>query len=216
VTERELAEAEHDGAERGPAQPPWVELDSADAPPHDHRCGDGSHAAAVSSIEGARRSGRAICVRTVVTRSNVHGLATLASWLAEQEVAAWSLELVRTADVELARRLLPSLGLSAPRVLHALASARGRGVEPFLVGFPLCVLGPYARWSVPLEVGEWAHAAPCDACPARPTCPGLGPSHRERFGVRELRRLPAPVGPERSPRRDFLAPASPTAKTIVD
>jgi len=176
----------------------------------------GSHPAAVTSIGTAQEAGRTVCVWTVVTRSNLQGLAPLGPWLAQRGVAAWSLELARTDDIEHARRLLPSIGLAAPRVLHALDSARGRGVEPFVVGFPLCVLGPYAPWSISVDPVDGAHAAPCDECPARATCPGLSPLHRDRFGVRELRRLPAPVGPERTPRRVFLTPLASAIKTIVD
>lgn len=156
-------------------------------------------------------------VDTTVTRSNLHGLTALGRWLAERGVAGWGVTLARTSDSRLAKRTLPSLGLAAPRVLHALEAARSGGVEPFVRAFPLCVLGPFARWTVPPgEAGSAPTAEPCDDCAARAACPGISPLQRSRFGVSELRPLAAAVARDPSPPRDLLAAALATSRTSVE
>ncbi len=172
-----------------------LEVASVDPDANDHLLGSGASARALAALRDARASGASVWVRTVVTRSNDRLLHALPRWLADHGASAWLLALARTDDVALAARTVPSLGIATPHALRAASAAAELGIEPFLEGFPLYVLGPFARWSVGRTVRlvpEGDLAPPCTACPARPRCEGLSAAHRARFGARELH----PVAPQ--------------------
>jgi hypothetical protein len=178
-----------------------VEVAAASRDAHDHLArAEGAHDAIRATLVAARAAGLPIRARTRVTRSNDRGLVGLAAWLAAAGVSGWRMSLARPTDEDTARRELPSLGIATPLVLRALDAARRAGLEVALEGFPLCVLGPFARWALPPREAPAPGQGPCDACPARPGCEGLSPLHRARFGARELRAVP-PV-----PRDERLEP----------
>lgn len=189
-----------------------LELAGARAACDDHAHGVGHFDQASRIAAAARAAGVALWVRTTVTRSNDRVLHELADWLVGHAASAWCVELATPTSADAnadehaddARRL-PSLGIAAPYTLRAVDRAAKRGVEVFIARFPLCVLGPYARWAIePATATSRAAAeAPCDACPSVRVCAGLDRAHRARFGSRELRPMPPPTAAA-SPARDAI------------
>ncbi|MBN8612471.1 MAG: hypothetical protein J0L92_17895 [Deltaproteobacteria bacterium] len=176
-------------------------LDADVASGHDHAHGDGAHARAIGTLRDVGSAGLNVIVTTTITRSNARSAMGIAAELTRARVAAWSLSLAQAEDAAAAVRL-PSLGVAMPHVLRGADAAGRTGIEVCLRGFPRCVLGPYARWAI--ATAAEAHGVPCDDCTARRGCPGLAPSHRERFGARELRHLDVAPAEARSPTRDAL------------
>ncbi|HJK92992.1 MAG TPA: hypothetical protein RMH85_15510 [Polyangiaceae bacterium LLY-WYZ-15_(1-7)] len=179
----------------------------ADGPAaHDHHGGAGDHARLAPALQEARRRGLALGARTELSRSTFRSLAGLPSRLARHRVAAWALEVPRRSDDETETAFLtrhPRLALALPRALHAAADADRRGISVFLRGAPLCLLGPFAPWSLP---EERAYATVCDGCPARASCPGVDATYLARFAADELRPRPAPKPPRhREPWASWLA-----------
>jgi hypothetical protein len=190
-------------------------LEDATAPGHELVHGPGSHAGALSLLRAARAAGLEVAVTTTITRSSARSTAALAELLVEARVIGWRLALVTPVDPGDAAARSPSLGVCAPHVLHAADRAARSGVEIFFDAFPLCVLGPFARWQRP-RAGE-ASGAPCDGCASRAGCPGLPRLHRERFGARELRPVAAVPEVPRTPRRALAASLlAPSSKTSAD
>lgn len=170
---------------------------------HDYHTGvEGSFAAAVSALAGARAAGLEVAVATVLTRSNARGLADLARLLAARGASAWCIEVprVRGRALELFDRVVPRLGIAMPFALHAMQVAETVRLPAFVRGAPSCVLGPFARRALP--DAPRAHGDACAACAARPECPGVEPEYLARF-----------VGDELSPcatvARDHLRPERP-------
>lgn len=164
---------------------------------HDHHTGvEGSFADAVAALGAARHAGLTAVVTTVLTRSNSRALGALAAWIAAQNLAAWTLAVPRTAGRLVANfdRVFPRLALSLPYALHALATARHKGVTVFLRGAPLCLLGPFAERSLP-DAPRAFDPARCDGCPARAACPGVDARYLQRFGGDELSPARAPAAP---------------------
>jgi hypothetical protein len=179
-----------------------LSLEDDAAPCHDHVHGDGAHARALATLRDATGVGLRAIVTTTITRSNARSATSLASELSRARVAAWSLSLAQAEDAASAAQRLPSLGVTMPHVLRGADAAGRAGIEVWLRGFPRCVLGPYARWTLPSA--GCARGVPCDACSAREGCAGLAISHRERFAATELRPLDASPAEARSPARDSL------------
>lgn len=176
---------------------------------HDHHTGvEGSFIEATAGLGAARHAGLTTVVTTVLTRSNARSLGALATWLAAQNVAAWSVAVPRTAGRLLASfdRVFPRLAMAMPYALHALAAARSKGVTVFLQGAPLCVLGPFAGRSLP-STPRVFDPGRCDGCPARPQCPGIDARYLARFGADELSPMRAPAEPPKpfTPREQVLA-----------
>ena len=197
-----------------------LSLDSDVASGHDLVHGDGAHARAIGTLRDVVSAGLNAIVTTTITRSNARSAAGIASELARARVAAWSLSLARADDALSAAQRLPSLGVTMPHVLRGADAAGRSGIEVCFRGFPHCVLGPYARWAIATAAD--ARGAPCDDCRARRGCPGLAPSHRERFGTRELRHLEVAPASAHSPARDALRAtllaldAQPSPRTSAD
>jgi hypothetical protein len=88
---------------------------------------------------------------------------------------------------------VPRFALALPHALHALEQAREHGMLAALRGAPLCRLGPYSAMTLPSTSRRYGRA--CQACAARPQCPGVDPAYLETYGEQELRALaeaPAP------------------------
>lgn len=161
---------------------------------HDHHTGvDGSFAEAVDGLAAAHHAGLTTVVTTVLTRSNARSLAPLASWLAGQSVAAWTIAVPRTTGRLAAAfdRVFPRLAMALPHALHALSAAQRKRVTVFLRGAPLCVLGPFAARSLP-DTPRAYDPHHCGRCPARSRCPGVDARYLQRFGGDELSPTRAP------------------------
>ncbi len=152
-------------------------LHGADARVHDFHAGvAGDFAAACDRLRGGARA-----VSTVLTRSNVRGLAGLAGWLGERGVTAWRVVVARGPVID---GVTPRLAVALPYALQALALAGRSGVAGWIDGAPHCLLGPF-RGST-LSSRARAYAAGCVGCPARASCPGVDAGYLERFGEAEL------------------------------
>ena len=154
---------------------------------HDYHTGvEGSFVAALATMSAARIAGLTVVVNTVLTRSNGRGLSELARVLGRRGVSAWCISTprVRGRAADAFDRVVPRLGMMMPFALHALTVATSLGVPSFLRGAPLCVLGPFARQSIP--DAERAYGDACGACEARPRCPGVESEYLERFAGDEL------------------------------
>jgi pyruvate-formate lyase-activating enzyme len=175
---------------------------------HDHHTGvEGSFTEAADGLAAARQAGLTTVVTTVLTRSNARSLAALAPWLAAQSVAAWSVAVPRVLGrlADSFDRVYPRLAIALPHALHALASAQKKGLAVFVRGAPLCALGPFAARSLPDAPRAFAPA--CEACPARPRCPGVDARYLRRFHGDELSssRAPASAAPSWGAREQALA-----------
>lgn len=161
---------------------------------HDHHTGvDGSFAEAADGLAAARQAGLAAVVTTVLTRSNARSLGALGPWLAAQSVAAWCVAVPRSLGrlADSFDRVYPRLAIALPHALHALAAAQKKGLTVFISGAPLCALGPFAARSLPAAPRAFAPA--CEACPARPRCPGVDARYLRRFHGDELSAARAPA-----------------------
>lgn len=170
-----------------------VRLEGARPEVHDHHAGEGSFARALAVLAAIRAHGLEPVAVTTVTRSNARDLRALASLLRARGCARWVIRwpvvdqaVDAEVDVPFTARV-PRFGLAVPAVLAAAQDARARGLEVALEGFPRCALGPFAALARPTP--PRAYAAPCRACQARPSCPGVDPVYLERFGPGELHPL---------------------------
>ena len=162
-------------------------IHGAEAAVHDYHTGaPGSFAEALAALSSVRAEGLAVAVTTVVTRSNFRVLATLPRLLASRGVAAWLLAVPRVAGRARAvfDRVVPRLGLAMPFALHALAVAETLGLPAWIQGAPACLLGPFAARALYDEARAYGGA--CDACEAKPSCPGADADYLARFGGDEL------------------------------
>jgi hypothetical protein len=171
-----------------------VALHAADAAAHDYHAGEGSFAGTVNEIAAARRRGDAIAVTTLLTRSSYRGLADLPQFLLVRGVGAWCIA-VPAAPPTTPDRLTPRLALALPYALHALELARRLELPAFLRGAPLCLLGPHTGRVLPSP--PRAFGPRCEACPARPGCPGVDPAYLARFRGDEL--VPREAPPRATP-----------------
>jgi Radical SAM superfamily len=173
-----------------------LSLHGADARVHDYHTGRaGSFADILGAIHAARTRELAVVVTTVLTRSNFRVLAAIPPLLAARAVAGWFVTVPVFAGraAALRDRVAPRLGLAIPFALHALAAARALKVPSWIVGAPLCLLGPFASHALGDEPRAYAPA--CDACAARPACSGVDPEYLARFGGDELGARDAPPDP---------------------
>jgi Radical SAM superfamily len=176
---------------------------------HDYHTGvDSSFRALLAGMSAVRALGATIVVTTVLTRSGFRGLGELPALLVARGVAAWQIAVPLVVG-EAARafdRVVPRLGLALPFALHALDAAAARGLPAFISGAPLCALGPFAARALPVEADRpRAYAAACDACAARPACPGVDPAYLARWNGDELAPRAAPgAAPESALARLFV------------
>jgi hypothetical protein len=158
---------------------------------HDWHVGsDGAFAQTLEGIGAARALGMDVGVTTEVTRSNARVLSELPSLLRASGVTLWALR-PAVARREPFTATVPRLGLGVPPMLAALERATRLGLVVRTSGFPACVLGPFARTALPSRARH--HGGVCQACAARPSCPGVDGAYLERFGEGELRALDAAV-----------------------
>jgi hypothetical protein len=165
----------------------------AEAAVHDYHTGvDGSLAELLAGVAAVRAHALPVVATTVLTRSNYRVLSALPSLLASRGVAAWQVTTTQTAGRAVAGfdRLAPRLALALPYALHAVASAHRLGLRAGVSGVPLCLLGPVAAHAGPGAPRTFA--PPCEACPARASCPGVDATYLARFGADELVALSAP------------------------
>lgn len=182
-----------------------LSIHGATAAAHDYHTGrEGSFAAALETLASARARSLDVVVTTVLTRSNARGMSDVARLLAARRVSAWCIAVprVRGRAADLFDRVVPRLGIAMPFALHAVQTATSLDLPVFVRGAPLCVLGPFARYS--LAEAERAHGAPCESCPARLDCPGVEPEYLARFD-----------GDELSPRESVPAITNPLARMFV-
>jgi hypothetical protein len=181
-----------------------LSIHGATADVHDYHAGvPGRWAEAVQAARAARSNGLAVVVTTVVTRSNFRSLSHLPPLLSSLGVVGWlaSVPLVAGRAWSAFDRVVPRLALALPFVLGALDAADAMGTSVWVTGAPQCLLGPYARWSLPAE--PRAYGAPCKTCEARQACPGVDPEYLERFRGDELRPVHRPAAPDGLRRQDI-------------
>jgi hypothetical protein len=179
-----------------------VPLYGPSAPCHDYHLGrSGAFAATCLGLDAARAAGLTLAATTAITRSNFRALGELAALLARRGFVAWQLTMpsgIAPSD-ELFARVVPRFALALPYALHAIEQARGLGLRARLRGAPLCRLGPNGAWQLPARTRRFARA--CQACAARPQCPGVDPGYLEAYGEQELKPSartappPAPLEP---------------------
>lgn len=170
-----------------------LSLHGASSAEHDHHTGvAGSFVESVAGLSSARGAGLTLAVSTVLTRSNFRTVAALAPWLAARGVAAWAVHVPRVAGGAIARfdRVVPRLAMALPAALYALTAARNAALPSWIVGAPLCLLGPHAERS--LDDAPRAYAPACATCVARPRCPGVDARYLLRFEADELSAARAP------------------------
>lgn len=173
-----------------------VSLHGSEAAVHDYHTGiEGSFTEAMSGVAAAVSKQLPVVAVSVLTRSNFRSLSGLPTLLKARAVRAWLVEVPWVAGRarESFDRVVPRLGLALPFALHALSTAAKVSLPGFLRGAPHCLLGPFAARALPSE--PRAYGAACDACAARPVCPGLDPAYLERFGGDELRAVKAVIAP---------------------
>jgi Radical SAM superfamily len=164
-----------------------LSIHGADAAVHDYHTGrPGSFGDIVAALRSTHASGLLVVVTTVLTRSNFRVLGSLPSFLATRGIAAWfvSVPFVAGRAATLRDRMIPRLGLALPFALQALARAHALRIPAFVVGAPLCLLGPFAAHALAGE--SRAYAAACDACAARSSCAGVDADYLARFDADEL------------------------------
>lgn len=140
--------------------------------------------ATMTAIDLARVHDLRVAVVSTVSRSSMRVLREQGALLARLGVGDWCLR-APWIEPELAPPQLPRAAMATPFVLDAAVRARKAGLRTWLHGFPRCLLGPHADLALPARTS--ASGAPCDACPSRTSCAGLGPSYRAQFGGAELR-----------------------------
>ena len=164
-----------------------VSLHGADAAVHDYHTGrPGSWGEVLAAVAAAKASGLVVVATTVLTRSNFRVLAAIPELLVSSGLSAWCVSVPSVAGraSALRDRVVPRLGLAIPFALQALARASSLGLPSFIVGAPLCLLGPFAARA--LSLASRSYAPVCDACPVRSACPGLDPVYLSRFEGDEL------------------------------
>lgn len=154
---------------------------------HDYHTGiPGSFVASLAALSAARAAGLPVAITTVLTRSNARGLSELPRLLSARGASAWTIAIprVRGRAAEHFDRVVPRLGIAMPYALHAVQAANALRLPVALVGAPLCLLGPFARHSLPDAARAFGPS--CDGCAARASCPGVEPEYLARFAGDEL------------------------------
>lgn len=150
-----------------------VKLSGPNATSHDYAEGEGSFEGTLARLgEG---------MRTVVTRSNMRVLAQIGALGRRHGATRWQLVCLGLEGDPDAR--CPRLAMAIPRVLHATAQAEKAGMQVELVGFPLCLLGPFRRLA---DAEPRHHPDRCSPCVHKPKCPGIDEAYAARYGAAEL------------------------------
>jgi hypothetical protein len=154
---------------------------------HDYHTGfPGSFDLVLGALGAARARGVGVVVVTVLTRSNFRSLGPMPRLLSSRGVAGWLVSVPAVAGRTRAAfdRVVPRLGLALPFALSALDAGEALGLEVRIAGAPRCMLGPYARWTLPEAARFFAEG--CEGCLARSTCVGLDAAYLARFGGDEV------------------------------
>jgi hypothetical protein len=173
-----------------------LSLHGGDAAVHDyHTERPGSFDDLLAAIHAARLNELPVIVTTVLTRSNFRVLGAIPPILATRGVAAWfvSVPVLAGRAAALRDRVAPRLGLALPFALHALAGAHALKLPGFIVGAPLCLVGPFSAHAIASDAR--AYAPVCASCPARSACPGVDAAYLARFEGDELVPRAAPLDP---------------------
>ncbi|MBW2462121.1 MAG: hypothetical protein JRH11_10780 [Deltaproteobacteria bacterium] len=174
---------------------------------HDYHSGnEGDFERLAGQLGQARRSGIEVIATTMLTRSNLAVIGEVPAFLAARGIRAWRVAVARAgAGAEAEAEDGPStvfvrLALALPYALHALTRASRSGIETYVAGAPLCLLGPFAAHALPTTEGAYGDA--CEACPAQSACPGVDGRYLARFDGDELRprSTPTPPTPPRTER----------------
>ncbi len=163
---------------------------------HDYHSGnEGDFERLAAQLGEARRSGIECIATTILTRSNLAVIGEVPAFLAARGIRAWRVAVPRTDD-RASAEVFVRLALALPYALHALTRASRSGIETYVTGAPLCLLGPFAAHALATTAGAYGDA--CEACPAQSACPGVDASYLARFDGDELRPRKAPTPPTTS------------------
>lgn len=169
-----------------------VALHGPTAAAHEYHTGEaGSFTRALDALASAQLEGSAATVTTWITRSSFRVLADMVPLLHERGASEWQLE-IPIVGPEAFDRVAPRLALALPYALHAIDRARKIGLDAFVRGAPLCLLGPFARFALPSE--PRAYGEPCTRCAARAECCGVEQAYLDRFHGDELRPIARTAG----------------------
>ena len=171
-----------------------VSLHGSEAAVHDYHTGvEGSFTEAMNGLAASVSKRLPVVAVSVLARSNFRSLSGLPTLLKARGVQAWLVEVPWVAGRarDAFDRVVPRLGLALPFALHALSTAAKVSLPSFVRGAPHCLLGPFAARALPSE--PRAYGAACEACAAKPRCPGVDPAYLERFGGDELRAVAVAV-----------------------
>jgi His-Xaa-Ser system radical SAM maturase HxsC len=125
------------------------------------------------------RAGCSIELRTVVTRENVNGLASLAGYIAANAPFAAVWAIMQLENIGFGRmnweRLFYDHSIRFEPIGAAIDIARARGVETLLYNFPRCTVPAAFRHLAPATISDWKRRYPagCDSCSEQSLCTGL-------------------------------------------
>ena len=125
------------------------------------------------------RAGCSVELRTVVTRENVDGLSSLASYITANIPFAAVWAIMQLENIGFGRmnwdRLFHDHSRGFEQIGIAIDSARSRGVETLLYNFPRCTVPKAYRVLAPATISDWKRRYPvnCGDCRERSLCTGL-------------------------------------------
>lgn len=190
---------------------------------HDFHAGEArAFAKLLTTLGDHRREGVPSIASTILTRSNQAVIGEVPAFLTARGIRAWRVAVPRVAgasptdDAPEFTGAPARLALALPYALHALSRAERSGIEVYVSGAPLCLLGPFASRALPSD--DRAYAPPCEPCLARDECPGVEASYLERFAGDELRPREAARTPRARPAawsEAFAAVAEPAIPTAA-
>lgn len=146
----------------------------------------------IAAIEEARSHGVDVIVVSLASRSSMRVLRELGALVTRLGARGWCI-VAPWREPSLALPQLPRAALCMPFVLDAAVHTRSARLETWIAGAPLCLMGPHH--GLALGAARAASGGPCDVCPARSRCEGLGTGYRATFGDGELRAIAAVPDP---------------------
>jgi len=164
-----------------------VSLHGPTAPVHEfHTTVEGSFQQTVAGVRRARAAGLETAITTVVTRSNVHLMSTLAGVVTALGVTQWRVAIAQHVGrvVDDARRIVPRWTAAARFLAEAHRVASANACRMRVVGLPPCIVPTLPRWvdpDLPVQL-----SMRCGGCALRETCPGVDPGYLAMYGAAEL------------------------------